>query len=111
MVAISMILNEFLNLNITFEKLAWVSLMIPFLSPAPVSFADSLAVRHDREWPQNNWDFKGIFDANNHYITGWVKGIGSKAFWQKPIDSVIVGGGGTALFIGMNYGLVGVLFL
>jgi hypothetical protein len=81
--------------------------MIPLLSPEPVSFADGLAVRHDREWPTNSKHFKGIFDANNHYITGWFKGIGSKKFWQKPLDSIVVGGGGTAIFICMNYGLVG----
>lgn len=106
MIAIAIGLNTVMHTDITVEKLAWLLLMIPGLSPEPVSFADRLAVRHDREWPTNNWDLKGIFDANNHYITGWFKGLGSKEFWAKPLDSIVVGGVGTAMFIGMNYGLL-----
>jgi hypothetical protein len=94
------------GMSISDEELAWFILMIPLLSPDPVSFANGLAVRHDREWPKNNLNFKSIFDANNHYIAGWFKGIGSKQFWQKPLDSIVVGGGGVLLFTEMNYGIL-----
>jgi hypothetical protein len=107
MIVIASFVNQELGGHIDEAKLSWLLLMIPMLSPEPVSFADGLAVRHDREWPKNNKHFKGVFDANNHYITGRFKGIGSKKFWQKPLDSIVVGGGGTVLFLCMNYGLLG----
>jgi hypothetical protein len=105
-----LMIRDFLNstgkTEITDTELMFFLMMIPLLSPEPVSFADGLAVRHDREWPARNTEFKRIFDANNHYIAGWFKGIGSKQFWQKPLDSIVVGGGGVLLFTEMNYGIL-----
>jgi hypothetical protein len=96
------ILNDRMGTSISDSELMFFLLIVQFLSPRTVSFSDKLAQRHDREWPSNK-NLKGIFDANNHYITGWFRGIGTKEFWKDPVDSIIVGGGGTVLFVTMNY--------
>ncbi len=81
-------------------------LLVPFLSPKPKSFADKLAQRHDREWHKGAKTPLKIFTGGNHYIAGWFKGIFTKEFWEKPLDSIIVGGGGVIVLGCMNYAVV-----
>lgn len=88
--------------GMTPEELGCFLLMVPFLSPKPVSYSDALGLRHDHEWPLNR-SFSRIFDAGNHWITGWVRGIGTKEFWQKPVDSIVVGSDASVVLGCINY--------
>ena len=78
-------------------------LMIPMLSVKPKTFADTLAVYHDRNVPgssANGWFCKDggkgfntqMMKANFGYASRWIGGIGTKRFWDQPVDSILVGG-------------------
>ena len=91
-----------------FQAMMWLYfVMKDYISPKPKTWADGLGRRHDREWGSGS--AREIFDANNHWITGYARGVWTRKFWVKPVDSIVVGGGGALLFACMNYCLLGLL--
>ena len=94
------------------EKVLMFLMLIPLLSPELKSFADGLAQRHDRDVPGDMLGFPDQFfslkfharhiKADGNYVGGFLKGMftPSSGFWKTPLDSIVVGGGGSVLFSG-----------
>ena len=77
--------------------------ILPHLRAKPKSFADSLAQRHDDDvvGGQLEGDMKKHRSADAHYYKHWGDGLltGRGGFWEQPLDSIFVGGGGSYLFL------------
>ncbi|MCP5493255.1 MAG: RHS repeat-associated core domain-containing protein [Leptospiraceae bacterium] len=92
------------DVAITDDKIwAFYNGILPNLRARPKSFADRLAMVHDDEVPGS--EFNGSRDkhrsADAHYYKHWGDGLltGRDGFWEQPLDSIFVGGGGSYLFL------------
>ncbi|MCB1194046.1 MAG: RHS repeat-associated core domain-containing protein [Leptospiraceae bacterium] len=90
--------------KITDEQIeAFLSGVLPHLRAKPKSFADTLAQAHDDEvWGgELGGNMKKHRSADAHYYKHWGDGLLGRrgGFWKKPLDSIVIGGIGSALFL------------
>ena len=92
------------NTNVEFIKtIAFYEGVLPHLRAKPKSFADTLSQAHDDQVPgsQLSGDLRKHRSADAHYYKHWGDGLLGRRgwFWKKPLDSIFVGGVGSALFL------------
>lgn len=105
MLAVFVILNETLYKKdrITVEEAVGFLGVTKLLAPRPKSFADRLAIGHDRDVPgkQLNENRFQHIRADGNYIAGFMNGLSTGEAFRQPIDS-FVGLGGSVLLGGLD---------
>lgn len=88
--------------------------ILPNLRANPKSFADRLAQRHDDDVPgdMGSGSKRQHRTAGAKYYKDWGEGLlhGNGGFWEQPIDSFFVGGGGSLLMIVFADDVIGRFF-
>ena len=98
-IAFEFIASNIFHIDENYQK-AFINI-IPGLRVNPKSFADRLAQRHDSEVYGQTFSTSKNRSAGAHYYKAWGDGFlrGDGGFWEQPIDSIIVGGGGSIIFL------------